>query len=168
VLDDRTRLAVPYVEQLATYGAPGRDPRFRAVSVAHLLLLADGAGPACRPRHPDAGRFPVDEVLSGAHPAPLAFDHGTILADAVARARAKLEYTTLAAAFLPREFTLGDLRRVYESVWGVSLHHSNFARKVRSVPGFVQPTGRRAPSAGAPELFRRGPAELMMPPLVRP
>jgi 8-oxo-dGTP diphosphatase len=168
VLAARTGLEPPHVEQLATYGAPDRDPRMRVVSVAYLLLLPIGASPVAGGDGRGARFFPVDAVSRHLRPpTPLAFDHERILADAVDRTRSKLEYTTLAATFLPDEFTLGDLRRVYESVWGVGLHHSNFSRKVRSVNGFVEPTGRRAASSGAPELFRRGPAELMMPPLMR-
>jgi 8-oxo-dGTP diphosphatase len=168
ILLAKTGLDPPHVEQLATYGAPDRDPRMRVVSVAYLVLLPIGAEPVETAGKDGARFFPVDAVSRGRRPpTPLAFDHARILTDAVDRARAKLEYTTLAATFLPAEFTLGDLRRVYESVWGVGLHHSNFARKVRSVHGFVEATGRRAASSGAPELFRRGPAELMMPPLMR-
>ncbi len=164
-----TGRAIPHIEQLGTYGAPGRDPRCRVVSVAYLVLLSLDAEPLVGAGHATAGYFPVDAILASRSPAPpLAFDHRRIVADAVDRARSKLEYTTLGAALLPEEFTLGDLRRVYESVWGVALHHSNFARKVRSVEGFVEPTGRRAAASGAPELFRKGDAELMMPALMRP
>jgi 8-oxo-dGTP diphosphatase len=164
-----TDLPLPYIEQLGTYGAPDRDPRLRVVSVAYLVLLPVGARPTAKTAAAAGGFFPVNPLIASSPASPtLAFDHRRIIADAVDRARSKLEYTTLAATLLPDEFTLGDLRRVYESVWGVGLHHSNFARKVRSVDGFVEPTGRRAAASGAPELFRQGPAALMMPALMRP
>ena len=91
-----------------------------------------------------------------------------IIADGVERARAKLEYTTLATAFVDETFTLGDLRRVYEAVWGMPLHEANFRRKVLGTPGFVEPTGTTAPTEGRPaELYRRGPARSLHPPLLR-
>ena len=161
VFETKTGLALPHAEQLATYATPGRDPRMRVVSVAYLVLLPAGAEPAV-PSHERAAFFDVAGLPD------LAFDHSAILADAVARVQAKLEYTTLAAAWLPVEFTMGDLRRVYEAVWQVGLHQGNFTRKVKSVPGFVVPTGNHRRTTGAPELYRRGPAELMMPPLMRP
>jgi 8-oxo-dGTP diphosphatase len=99
----------------------------------------------------------------------LAFDHGQILADGIERARAKLEYTTLAAAFCPPEFTISQLRRVYEAVWGTTPDPRNFSRKVTSTPGFLVPTGTKVSSGrGRPgQLFRRGPATALHPPMMR-
>ena len=100
---------------------------------------------------------------------PLAFDHAQILHDGVERARAKLEYTSLAAAFCPPEFTVGQLRGVYEAVWGQPLDPRNFHRKVSRTPGFLEPTGRTTTADGGrpAQLYRRGPLEQLSPPLTR-
>jgi 8-oxo-dGTP diphosphatase len=89
--------------------------------------------------------------------------------DAAERARAKLEYSPLATAFCREPFTIGELRGVYEAVWGVPLDPRNFHRKVTSVEGFVVPTGeRRRPPTGRPAaLYRRGDATLLYPPMLR-
>ena len=58
------------------------------------------------------------------------------------RARAKLEYSALATAFCPTQFTVGELRAVYEAVWSAKLDPRNFHRKVTGTPGFLIPTGR--------------------------
>ncbi|MBL1089244.1 MULTISPECIES: NUDIX hydrolase [Streptomyces] len=106
-------------------------------------------------------------------PLPLAFDHARIVADGLDRARAKIEYTPLATAFLGEEFTIAELRGVYESVWGSPLHAGNFHRKVLSAPGFVEPTGATAARGGArggprARLYRAGDAALLHPALLCP
>jgi 8-oxo-dGTP diphosphatase len=102
--------------------------------------------------------------------APLAFDHQRILADGVERARSKIEYSSLATAFCPQEFTVGELRRVYEAVWGVALDPRNFHRKVTGTPGFLLPTGGTTTRQGGrpAQLFRAGGATLLNPPMLRP
>ena len=57
------------------------------------------------------------------------------------RARSKLEYTPLAAAFCPAPFTVAQLRHVYEVVWGTTLDPRNFHRKATTTPGFLSPAG---------------------------
>ena len=100
----------------------------------------------------------------------LAFDHERILADGVDRARAKLEYTPLAGAFCAGTFTIAELRRVYEVVWGVPLDPRNFHRKATSTPGFVEPVGARTTRDGGrpAQLYRTGRAEVLHPPMMRP
>ncbi len=159
-----------YLEQLKTYGAPDRDPRMRVVSVAYVAMAPDL--PVPRPGS-DAriARFWAVNDLEGPDGLRLAFDHRLIVADGVERARSKLEYTTLGAAFLEEPFTLTELRRIYEEVWGVRLDPSNFRRKVLSIPGFVTPLGEQATASTSgrpPELYRRGEARILWPPLKRP
>jgi 8-oxo-dGTP diphosphatase len=156
-----------HLEQLATYGAPRRDPRQRVVSVAHLALAAELPDPAAGSDAAAARWRPVDELL-GARPG-LAFDHDQILEDGLERARAKLEYSPLATAFCAPEFTVAELRRVYEVVWGLELDPRNFHRKVTGSPGFLVATGRTTTrNGGRPaQLYRRGRAAVLNPPITR-
>ncbi len=156
-----------HLEQLASYGAPDRDPRMRTVTVAHLALAPDLPAPSAGGDAAAAEWLEVDGLL-GSKPA-LAFDHSLILHDGVERARAKLEYTPLAASFCPREFTVADLRRVYEIVWGTSLDPRNFHRKVTGTPDFLLPLRRTRTEIGRPaELYRLGKATHLRPPMLRP
>ncbi|MFI9275404.1 NUDIX hydrolase [Kitasatospora sp. NPDC052896] len=121
----------------------------------------------------DHGGAPGAAGGVGGPPLQLAFDHARILADALDRARAKLEYSPLATAFLRHDFTIPELRAVYEAVWGEKLHAGNFHRKVLSVPGFVESTGtttERGGSKGGPRArnYRTGDARLLHPALLRP
>jgi 8-oxo-dGTP diphosphatase len=164
-LREETGIRVAHLEQLASYGDPDRDPRMRVVSVAYLALAPD------LPR-PTAG---TDAAAAAWHPASevprrrLAFDHAAILADGIERARAKLEYTTLATAFCPPEFTISELREIYEAIWGEALDPRNFSRKVLSTRGFVRPTSRTTTrNGGRPaRLYRSGKATELFPPLRR-
>ncbi|MEU8329626.1 NUDIX domain-containing protein [Micromonospora sp. NPDC048839] len=163
------RLRRVHLEQLGSYGAPDRDPRMRVVSIAHLAFAPDLPDPAAGTDADEAIWLPVTALTSR----QLAFDHGRIIDDALERARSKLEYTPLATRFLDAEFTISELRTVYETVWGHPLHAGNFHRKVLSVPGFVESTGastERGGSRGGPRarLYRAGDARLLHPALLRP
>jgi 8-oxo-dGTP diphosphatase len=156
-----------YLEQLGSYGTPGRDPRLRVISVAYLAFAPSLPDPRPGSDAADALWKPVDRV------AELAFDHRRILGDGLDRARAKLEYTPLATRFVGTEFTIAELRAVYAAVWGEELHAGNFHRKVLSVPGFVESTGETAARAGErggpkPRLYRAGDARTLHPALLRP
>jgi 8-oxo-dGTP diphosphatase len=165
------RRARPHLEQLATYSDPARDPRMAAglhvVSVAFVALAPDLPEAVAGSDASQARWTPVADVPR------LAFDHRRIVDDALERVRAKLEYTTLAMHFVEEPFTLAELRRVYEAVWGAPVDAANFRRKVLGTPDLVQPAdGAPAPSGrrgGRPaERYRRGIASLIVPAFYRP
>ena len=158
---------IPHLEQLGTYGDPGRDPRGRVVSVAHLAIVPGLPEPLAGTDAAAAEWTPVDDVLAAR--VPLAFDHLRIVVDGVERARSKLEHTALATAFCPEVFTLTELQQVYEAVWGTPLDPRNFYRKVQATKGFVVPAGPpRATGTGRrPRVYRAGPRRNLFPPMIR-
>lgn len=167
-----------HLEQLASYGPKGRDPRGDVLTVAHLLLAPDFPVLSAGSDAEHAAWYPVTQVLDGG--LQLAFDHRRILGDALERAKSKLEYSPLGAAFCGEEFTIAQLRAVYEAVWGTRLDPRNFHRKATGTPGFLEDTGRMtAGDAGRPAaLFRLVEAArpvagqpsraVLNPPLMRP
>ncbi|GJF31947.1 NUDIX hydrolase [Kitasatospora sp. NE20-6] len=190
-LEIAAALSRTHLEQLGSYGSPDRDPRMHVVSVAYLAFAPDlpdpqaGTDAAAAAWHPvttldlPASRTagpPADTHGGGVGGRPgtrLAFDHGVIIADGLDRARAKIEYSPLATAFLGHDFTIPELRAVYEAVWGEPLHAGNFHRKVLSVPGFVESTGATTPRGGTrggprARTYHAGDAQLLHPPLLRP
>ena len=167
-----------HLEQLGSYGPRGRDPRGDVLTVAHLLLAPNFPVLSAGSDAEDAAWYPVSQVLDGE--LELAFDHGRILADALERAKSKLEYSPLGAAFCGDEFTVAQLRTVYEAVWGTRLDPRNFHRKATGTPGFLEDTGRMTTGeTGRPAaLFRLAGAAspaagqptraVLNPPLMRP
>jgi 8-oxo-dGTP diphosphatase len=151
-LREETGLHDIYMEQLYTYGAPLRDPRGRVVSVVYLAVIGVGADPHADDDATDAAWFAVDELP------PLAFDHADILYYAVQRLRYKLEYTSIGFRLLPDEFTLSELKTVYEIILGEKLDKRNFRRKVLQAE-VLDETGRYRMGEGRPARlyrYRRG------------
>ena len=161
-----------WVEQLKTYGDPGRDPRGRVVTVAYVSIVPNPEKPTAGSDAAHARWWAVEDLaVENSDGMKLAFDHEKIIADGIERARAKLEYTTIGTSFLEEPFTIADLRRVYEAVWGMELNQGNFWTKVLKVAGFVESTGAKAKpkGKGAPgELYVRGSrTDELFPPIRR-
>ncbi|MEO6087799.1 MAG: NUDIX domain-containing protein [Umezawaea sp.] len=156
-----------HLQQVGVYSDPDRDPRQdRVVTCAYLAIAPDLPLPTAGSDARSAYWAPV----VGAESTGLAFDHDQILRDALELARAELQFRTIATAFCGEDFTIGELREVYEVIWGVTLDKPNFHRKVTEADGFLVPTGGKRPIAnGRPAaLYRAGDAVLLSPPMMRP
>ena len=150
--------------QLGSYGDPARDPRMRVVTVAYLAVVRSLGKPRPGGDAVRAEVLPVSQVLGRNRRHRLAFDHDRILTEAVERARQQLETTSIATAFVGPEFTLSELREVYEATWGEQLDPRNFRRKVLSLEGLLSPTGRRrspGPEGGKPAEVFTAPSRVL-------
>lgn len=154
------------LEQFGVYSDPGRDPRKRVVSVAYVAMVPNPPQARAGGDAATAQWIAVDQALGER----LAFDHHRILADAVEHARRQLEYTTAATAFCGKEFTISELRHVYEIIWQKKLDPGNFHRKVTRTEGFLEPTGRTTGRDGGrpAALYRAGARHWLELPLARP
>lgn len=133
-LQEETGLSEVYLEQLYTFGVPGRDTHNRIISVAYYALLAPDQ---VRRKANDGASawFPVDRIPT------LELHHSEIVAMARARLAAKLHYSTIALQFMPREFTLSDLQCVYEAILQTTLDKRNFRKSVIAM-GHIEATGK--------------------------
>ena len=102
--------------QIGAYGEVGRDPRSgRTVSVAFVAFNPDFSTPFAGSDAASAQFMDVVEVL--AEPNRLEFDHSRIIREAISRVRDLMERTPIALKFCEEEFTLSDLRHVYEVIF---------------------------------------------------
>jgi 8-oxo-dGTP diphosphatase len=158
-----------YLEQLKTYGSPWRDRRGRVFSTAYVGMMPDLPAPQQGGDVAATHFFAISDLEAIAGP-QLAFDHAEIVRDALERVRGKVEYEgRLAASFLAEPFTIPELRRVYEAVWGGLVHRADFRRKVLSIAGFLIATGEQHAETGGPPagLYRLGPMTQFHPPMLR-
>ncbi|MDN6275091.1 NUDIX hydrolase [Psychrobacter sp.] len=71
---------------------------------------------------------------------PMYYDHRRVIATAISRLRAKIEYRPLIFGLMPEIFTLSQLQQSVEALSGVRLHKQNFRRLLES-QNLVMETG---------------------------
>lgn len=110
---------IGFLEQLETRSDVDRDPRGRVVATAYIALVATDLNPSVPD---DTAWFPVEKLP------PTAFDHASIIQSGQERLRAKLTYTNVAYALVPVNFTIAELRFVYEACLGHAISSTNLQR----------------------------------------
>jgi 8-oxo-dGTP diphosphatase len=137
------------LEQLHAFGKPNRDPRGRLVTVAYFTLVRpDRLKPKAADDAANVRWFAVDELPS------LAFDHAKIIAMSRRRLRATIDEFANAFQFLPRAFTLDELRSVAEIVAGERLDPRKFRRRMLALER-IEDTGKTRAGTGRPARLYR-------------
>jgi len=132
-LYERTGLRHLYLEQLYTFGKRERDPATRVVSVSYIALVPyRGVNLNSASKYADIRWFPASRVPH------LAYDHDQVQRLALQRLQSKLQYTNVVYSFLPREFTLGELQEIYETILHRALDRRNFRKRILAL-GLLQP-----------------------------
>lgn len=144
-----------WLEQLYTFGDPGRDPRLRVITVAYyalvrpdlasLVVAGDDAA--------EAGWHSVSTLDLSEAGEVFAFDHARIIDTALRRIRGKLDYSPIAFRLVPATFTMAELRSVYEAIKGTTYDVSNFRRRFRRMQTdgiIIAAPGKRSQARGRP------------------
>lgn len=153
-LREESGIEPDYLEQLFTFGDPGRDPRGRVVSVAYYGLvkpakftLAAGTDAA------EAQWMPLSDLPA------LAFDHAKILEIALKRLRSKVTYEPVGFELLEEKFPFSHLEHLYSTLLGHKIDRRNFRKKILQF-GFLEELAEKAPATGSGRpaaLFRFNP-----------
>ena len=149
-LQQKTGVRDVYLEQLYTFGDPGRDPRMRVFTVAYYALASADTVRTSEPEeHRGISWWPVEQLV------PTAFDHGQIISYALTRLRNKLDYTPVGIELLPEQFTLSELQKVYEAILGNPIDKRNFRKKIRGKDWLAKGEGTRRSGPHRPaQLYR--------------
>lgn len=130
-LNNKARLKPSYIEQLYTFSDIDRDPRNRVISISYICII---------PEHSLGQQFENWKQVKNAK--GLAFDHDDIIKLGYNRLRSKILYSNIIKYFLPKEFTLSQLKEVYEIILDKSFDKRNFMSKIKDL-NIVKPTGKK-------------------------
>lgn len=156
-LAEKVQVQNLYLEQLYSFGGPGRDPREapdsfgdRYLSVSYFALVPYPEAQLIGEGFENIAWHQVDLLPN------LAFDHQEIIHYGHRRLKNKLEYSPIAFDVLPKKFTLNDLYQFYETVLGQQFSdYSNFRTRLLKL-GFLADTGDKiSRGAGRPASLYR-------------
>ncbi|NEQ72150.1 MAG: NUDIX hydrolase [Okeania sp. SIO2C9] len=155
ILAEKIKVKNLYLEQLYSFGGPGRDPResiynCRYLSVSYFALVRFEEAELIADGVTGIAWYPLEQIPQ------LAFDHQQIIEYGYLRLRNKLEYSPVAFDVLPEQFTLGELYQLYTTILGDNFSdYSNFRAKLLKL-GFLSDTGvKTSRGAGRPASLYR-------------
>jgi ADP-ribose pyrophosphatase YjhB (NUDIX family) len=165
ILSEKIQVHNLYLEQLYTFGGPGRDPResetsygVRYLSVSYFALVRFADAQIINSLTGQVSWHFLENLPS------LAFDHQQILDYGYQRLRNKLEYSPMAFDVLPELFTLNDLYQFYTTILGENFSdYSNFRSRLLKL-GFLFDTRQKVcRGAGRPASLYRFDSEAFAP-----
>jgi ADP-ribose pyrophosphatase YjhB (NUDIX family) len=132
ILEELTGLTGVYMEQLYAYGAVGRDPVTRTISVAYYALIkTDHYDPSLGGSY-HAQWFPVSAVP------PLILDHEQMVQRALNQLQEKSRTQPVGFELLPEKFTMPQLKNLYEAINDREYDPRNFSKKIATMEWIVK------------------------------
>ena len=153
-LREKTGVNPPWLEQLATYSGPDRDPRGWSLTTAWYALIA---AEACSAGSDDVSDAQWQPVAGLAQRSDIAFDHQQIVADALQRLRQKTLYSLLPVYCLPAAFTLTQLQEVTETILARPVQRKSLIRRFDASEMFEETGESVATGARKAKLYRLKP-----------
>lgn len=125
ILHDLTGISELFMEQTKVYGKVDRHPAGRVITTGYYSLI-DIA------RHdPHASAWAEGVYWIDVDDLPrLAFDHGSILGDALQILRQRVRHQPVGFELLPKKFALADLQALYEAILNETYDKANFRKRI--------------------------------------
>lgn len=127
VLLQTTGLKHIYLDQVAAFSNPKRDPGARVISMAFMALIRIDKHDKELVRESGAHWWPVTKLPQ------MIFDHYEIFEKALELLQQKAVYDLIGKELLPDRFTLMQLRSLYEAIFQRSFDPGNFRKKILSL-----------------------------------
>ena len=142
-LEEEAGVKINYLEQLYTFGLPGRDPRNRVLSIAYFGLVRPSAFRLKADTDAEAAEwFSIKELPT------LAFDHQKIVDKAIKRLKAKITYEPIGFELLDKKFPFSELEKLYSTVLDRLVDRRNFKKKIMKF-GFLIETKEKQKLSGS-------------------
>lgn len=153
-LREKTTVNPPWLEQLATFSGPERDPRGWSLTTAWYALIA---AEDCQAESDDVSDAQWQPLAGLASRSDIAFDHQQIIADALKRLRQKTLYSLLPVYCLPAAFTLTQLQEVTETILDRPVQRKSLIRRFEASEMFEETGESVATGARKAKLYRMKP-----------
>ncbi|MCQ2973968.1 MAG: NUDIX hydrolase [Bacteroidales bacterium] len=134
ILKNLTGLENIYIQQVGAFGNVDRDPGQRVISVCYyaLIKVADYDENIREKYH--AVWTPIDELP------PLFSDHSVMVEKARIMMQQKFANEPVGFNLLPEKFTLTQLQKLYEAVYGNEIDKRNFRKRLNDME-YIENTG---------------------------
>jgi ADP-ribose pyrophosphatase YjhB (NUDIX family) len=127
VLEEHTGLENIFLDPLALYSDPERDPGARVISQAYFALIHLEDEALNKVETHQAHWFDLKDIPT------LMLDHNTMVQDALSKLRTKARYSPIGFELLPEKFTIPQLQLLYEAIYQKELDRRNFRKKILSM-----------------------------------
>lgn len=127
ILKQTTGLEQIFLEQVASFSEPDRDPEARVISLAYYALIRIDLHDEEKVKENGAYWVSISNLPN------LIFDHQQMFEKSLVKLQQKAGYSLCGSELLPEMFTLIQLRKLYEAIFRKEFDPGNFRKKILSL-----------------------------------
>jgi 8-oxo-dGTP diphosphatase len=127
ILKQTTGLEQIFLEPVASFSDPNRDPEARVISLAYYALIRIDLHDEERVKENGAFWVSVNKLPN------MIFDHQQMFEKSLVKLQQKAGYSLCGSELLPEMFTLIQLRKLYEAIFMREFDPGNFRKKILSL-----------------------------------